>query len=122
VVDEGLLALDAELLEQVPQLDHVGQRAALVVGVVAEVAVQGLVGLVEELVEAADGGVAGVLGHPGLHLLVDRQVAGVHLAVGLVAQRPDQHAAEGVQVQPHHDVRVSRGEVHHGARLGALPG
>ena len=78
---------------------------------------QRLVGLVQEFVEAADRCVARVLGHPGLHLAVDRQVGLVGLAVGLVAQRADQHAAEGVQVQPGEDVRVPHGKLHDRARL-----
>ena len=89
----------------------------MVVGIVAQVAVQRLVGFVEKFVEAADAGIARVFGEPGLHLLVDGQVAWVHLAVGLVAQRADQHAAKGVQVQPHHDVGVLGGELDHRARF-----
>ena len=115
VVHEGLLAFDAELLEQIPQLHHISQRTALVVGVVGQVAVQGFVGFVEKLVKTAHRGVAGVLSHPGLDLLENGKVAGVHLGVGLVPQRPDQHAAKGVQVQPHHDVRVLGCKVEHGA-------
>ena len=118
MVDERLLALDPELLEQIPELDHVGERAALVIGVIGEVAVQRLLGLVEELVEAAHRRVARVLGHPRLDLLVDREIHRVHLGVGLVAERPDEHAAEGVQVEPREDVRVAGREFHDRARLG----
>jgi hypothetical protein len=38
-------------------------------------------------------------------------------AIGLASQRPDQHAAEGVQVQPHHDVGVAGGELEQVLRL-----
>ena len=47
VVDEALLAFEPDLLEEVPQLDDVGDGAALVIGVVGEIAVQRRVGLVE---------------------------------------------------------------------------
>ena len=126
VVDEGLLALDAELMEQIPQFHHVGERAPLVVGPIAHVAMQGLVGFVQKLMKAAHRGVAGVLGHPGLDLPVHCQVGLVHLAIGLVAHRSDQNAAEGVQIEPGHDVRMPNGELHDGAGLrgaaGKVPG
>ena len=117
VVDEGLLARDAELREQVPELDHVGERAALVVRPLGDVAAQGLFRLVEELVVAGHRCVPRVLGQPGLDLPEDREVGLVHLVVGLVAERTDQHAAERVQVEPRDDVRMARGELHHRARL-----
>ena len=60
-------------MEQVPQLDDVGEGAALVVGVVGEVAVQLLVGLVEELVVARHHRVAGEGVGPGADLLEDLQ-------------------------------------------------
>ncbi len=122
VIDERFLALDAKLFEQVPQLDHIGERAALVIRVLGEVTVQGLLGFVQELVKAAHRGIPGVFGHPGLDLLEDREIALVHLGVRLVAERPDQHAPERVQVQPHHDVRMCAGEIEHCARLGRAAG
>ena len=39
-----------------------------------------------------------------------------------VYKRQDQHAAEGVQVQPRHDVRVLRGELDNRARLRRAAG
>ncbi len=117
VLDEGLLALDAEPLEQVPQLDDVRERAALVVGVVGEVAVERLVGLVEELVEARHRRIAGVLRHPGLDLPEDARGPLVHLRVGLVAERADEHAAERVEVEPREDLGMRGRELDDGARL-----
>ena len=110
VLGELRRALHAEALEQVPQLDHVRERAALVVRVVGEVAVQRLVGLVEELVVARHRRIAGVLGHPRLELAEDREVLLVHLRVGRVPERTDQHAAERVVVAPREDLgmRASR--------------
>ena len=63
-----------------------------------------------------------MLRHPRLDLLEDREVALVHLAVGLVAERADQHAAERVQVEPREDVRVAGREVEDRARLGRAAG
>ena len=48
VVDELLRLGHADLGKNVPQLDDVGHRAALVVRVVGEVAVQRLIGFVEK--------------------------------------------------------------------------
>jgi hypothetical protein len=118
VVDELLGARHAEPREQVPQLHHVGEGAALVVGVVGQVAVQGLVGLVGELLEARHHRVAGELLGPGAHLLEDLEVLLVELGVGGVAERADEDAAEGVEVEPGEDLRVARGELDDGARLG----
>src|SRR5207237_3997608 len=53
VIDEGLLALDAQAGEKIPQLARVRDRAARVVDEVGDVAVDRLVRLVDELLEAA---------------------------------------------------------------------
>src|ERR1044071_9597853 len=58
VLDELGRPGHAEALEQVPELDDVADRAALVVSVVGEVAAQQLVRVVEELLVARDGRVA----------------------------------------------------------------
>src|SRR5205809_457174 len=118
VVDERLLALDAQAREKVPQLAGVGDRAAHVVGEVGEVAVDWLFRLVDELLEAALHRVAAYFLAPLADLPVQREIALVHLAVGRVAERADVHAAEGVQVEPGEDVRVRGGPLDHGARLG----
>src|SRR5205823_11624323 len=52
-VDEFLLALDAQAREEVPQLARVGDRAARVIDEVGDVAVDRLLRLVDELLEAA---------------------------------------------------------------------
>ena len=96
----------------------VGDRAALVVRVVGEVAVQRLVGLVEELLVARHRRIAGVLGHPRLELAEDREVLLVHLRVGRVAERPDEHAAERVEVEPREDLGMRGRELDDAARLG----
>ena len=121
VIHERLFPLDTELFEEVPQLHHVREAAAIVVCPLANVAVQRLLRLVEELVETAHRGVSRVLRHPRFHLLEYGEVRLVHLAVGLVAQRADEHAAERVQVQPGEDVRVFRGELEDGPRLRRAP-
>ncbi len=117
VLHELLRSLHAEAVEQVPQLDHVRERAALVVRVVAEVAAQRLVGLVEELVEAAHRRVAGVRGHPRLELAEQREVLLIHLGVGRVTRRPDQHAAERVVVAPREDLGMLGRELDDAARF-----
>ena len=89
IVDEALLALEAHLLEQIPELDGIGHGAALVIRIVGEIAVQRRVGLVEKFFAARDHRVAGQLLRPGPELAKQRQIVGVHLRVGLVAQRPD---------------------------------
>ena len=122
VLDELGRTLHPESLEQVPQLDHVGEGATLVVGEVGEVTTQRLVGLVEELVVTRHRGVPGVLGHPRLDLAVDREILGIHLGVGRVAERADQHAAERVEVEPGEDLGVRGDELDHAARLGLAGG
>ncbi len=116
-VDERLLLLDADLREEIPELDHVGEAAALVIGVVGEIALQRRLGLVEELVESAHRRIAGEFLGPRLDLAKHREVALVHLVVGLVAQRPDENAAESVEVKPRHDLRVLGDEVENRACL-----
>src|SRR5258706_15746431 len=84
-VDERLHLLHADLREDVPQLDHIREAGALVIGVIGGVALDGGLGLVEEFVEAAHRGIAGVLLCPRLDLAIQREVVLVHLVVGLVA-------------------------------------
>src|SRR5437660_4187380 len=74
VVDEGFLALDAQPREEVPQLARVGDRAAGVVDEVGDVAVDRLLRLVDELLEAAYRRVAAELLAPLFDLAVDREV------------------------------------------------
>src|SRR5258706_7626161 len=82
-VDERLLLLDADLREEIPELDHVGEAAALVIGVIGEISLQRRLGLVEELVESAHRRITGEFLGPRLDLAKHREVALVHLVVGL---------------------------------------
>src|SRR5690606_39609839 len=59
---------------------------------------------------------------PGADLAIDGEVLLVHLAVRRVAERPDEHAAEGVAVEPGEDLRVRVGELDDGARLRLAAG
>jgi hypothetical protein len=51
-VDETLLAFEPCLLEEIPQLDDIADRAALIVGVVAQLAMQWGIRRIEELLAA----------------------------------------------------------------------
>ncbi len=72
--------------------------------------------------ETADRRVSGVLRHPRFHLLEDGEVRRVHLAVGLVAERADQHAAERVQIEPRENVRMAGRKFQDRARLRRASG
>src|SRR6185295_20247285 len=75
VVDELLLRpLDAQAREQVPKLAGVRDRAARVVDEVGDVAVDRLLRLVDELLEAADHRIAADLLAPFADLAVDGEV------------------------------------------------
>src|SRR6266850_1949048 len=118
VVDEFLLRpLDTEAREEVPQLAGIGDRAARVIDEVGDVAVDRLLRLVDELLEAADHRIAADLLAPFADLAIDGEVLLVHLDVGLVAERPDVAAAEGVQVQPGKNIGMRRRELYHRARF-----
>src|SRR6476646_9784575 len=71
VIDESLLALEADLFEEIPQLDDVGDRAALVIGIVGKIAVERRIGLVEELLAARHHRIAGQLLGPRAELTVE---------------------------------------------------
>ena len=85
---------------------------------VGDVAVDRLVRLVDELLEAAHHGIAADLLAPLADLPVDREVLLVHLVVGRIAERADIAAAEGVQIQPGENVGMRGGPFDHRARLG----
>src|SRR5436189_6261933 len=89
VVDEFLLALDAETREEVPQLARVGDGAARVVDEVGDVAVDRLLRLVDELLEAAHHRIAADFLPPFGDLPEDRDVLLVPLDDGLPAEWPD---------------------------------
>src|SRR5271154_3833908 len=97
MVHERLHPFDPELVEKIPEFHDVGQCPTLVIRVVADVAVKGLFGFIEELVKSADRRITRVLGHPRLDLFEYRQVSNVYFGVGLIAQRSDKNAAKGVQ-------------------------
>jgi hypothetical protein len=122
VVDEGLLAGDAELREEVPELTHVRDRAALVVAEVGEVPAQGFLGLVEELLEAAHHGVARVLLAPRPDELPELAVFVGELVVGVMSRRANEHPAEGVEVEPREELGVLRDELDDRAGLGLAAG
>jgi hypothetical protein len=122
VIDEALRPRQIQPLEQIPELDHVRDGAALVVGVVAQVAVERSVGLIQKLLEAGHGGVARVLQQPGLDLTEHGQVARIHLVIGRMPERTDGDATEGMQVQPGEDLRVPRRKGHDLTRLGLARG
>src|SRR6266850_5904078 len=116
-VDEALLPLDSQAREQIPQLARVGDGAARVIDEVGDVAVDRLLRLVDELLEAAHHRVAADLLAPFADLPIDGEVLLVHLVVGRVAERSDVAAAEGVEVEPREDVGVRGGPFDNGARL-----
>ena len=118
VIDERLLALDAQAGEKIPQLARVRDRAARVVDEIRDVAVDRLVRLVDELLEAAHHGIAADSLAPLADLPVDREVFLIHLVVRGIAERPDVAAAEGVQIQPGENVGMRGGPFDHRARLG----
>jgi hypothetical protein len=100
VLDEALGPWHSQAREQIPELDHVADGAALLVRIFAQVAVQRLVGLVQELFVARDGRVFRVLERPLFDLAEQRQVGGLHLVVWRVPEWADQHATVRVQVEP----------------------
>lgn len=83
---------------------------------------QGLLGLVEKLLEARHHGVARDRLRPLPDLAVEGEVVGFHLRVGAVARRTDEHPAEGVEVEPREHLRVRRDVLDHRAALGSLVG
>src|SRR4051812_10531138 len=118
VIDERLLARDAQARKKVPELARIRDGAACVVDEVGDVAVDRLLRLVDELLEAAHHRIAADLLAPFADLAVDGEVLLVHLIVGRIAERPDVAAAEGVQVEPGEDVRMRARPVDHRARFG----
>ncbi len=108
---------DAGLAVRRPQLHGPEQRAEVLVEPVLG-AGDDLLRVVLEIVEDADRRIAGELGAEFAETLVDPQVFGRHVGVGLRAHRPQDDAAVGVEADRRTDVRVLGDEVHHRAHLG----
>ena len=113
-----LLHIDAGHALRAPQLARPGIHAEVIVQPVVEDALDGLFGMVFEVVEDRHRRVAGQPGDGLADLLHRPQVGGRNRVIGAGAIRAQIHAAVGVKGDRARDVRVVDDELDHRPHLG----